>query len=61
MLYIVYVNEDALCSILCMSMKELCAQYGAWEVWNKLWTTRVNILCGNSLGSKTNKDVRMYT
>ena len=25
------------------------------------WTTRMNILCGNSLGSKTNKDVRMYT
>ena len=25
------------------------------------WTTRMNILCGNSLGSKTNEDVRMYT
>ena len=24
------------------------------------WTTRMNILCGNSLGSKTNEDVRMY-
>ena len=48
---------DAFCSVCAII---LIVQPPFWLMIN-YWTTRMNILCGNSLGSKTNEDVRMYT